>query len=121
MRSRARLAITLGDPRGIGAEIVRKALGDSRVAAACEAVIVGPSGLEVRPDISVGSWRSPGEIADAGRIAGAAIERAVAMASTGEVDGIVTAPIDKPRCSRAATTFPATPRCSRRSPTRAPR
>ncbi|HEX7545358.1 MAG TPA: 4-hydroxythreonine-4-phosphate dehydrogenase PdxA [Gemmatimonadaceae bacterium] len=95
MRSRPRLAVTLGDPRGIGAEIVRKALGDSRVAAACEAVIVGPSGVETRPDVSVGAWRPGGTAADAGRIAGDAIERAVAMASTGEVDGIVTAPIDK--------------------------
>lgn len=106
MGSRVRLAITLGDPRGIGAEIVRKALGDSRVAAACEAVIVGPSGLEVRPDISVGSWRAPGEIADAGRIAGAAIERAVAMASAGEVDGIVTAPIDKAALLAGGYDFP---------------
>ena len=95
MSVRTRLAITLGDPRGIGAEIVRKALGDSRVAVACEAVIVGPSGLELRPDVSVGSWRAGGTPADAGRSAGDAIERAVAMASTGEVDGIVTAPIDK--------------------------
>lgn len=95
MRSRARLAITLGDPRGIGAEIVRKALGDSRVAAACETVIIGPSGLEARPDISLGPWQASGTAADAGRMAGDAIERAVAMASAGDVDGIVTAPIDK--------------------------
>jgi len=95
MRTRARLAITLGDPRGIGAEIVRKALVDPRVAAACETVIVGASGLDIRPDIAVGSWQDSSEIADAGRMAGEAIERAVAMASSGDVDGIVTAPIDK--------------------------
>jgi 4-hydroxythreonine-4-phosphate dehydrogenase len=95
MRGRPRLAITLGDPRGIGAEIVRKALADSGVTARCEAVIVGPSGLEVRPDVSVGDWLPSGGPAEAGRMAGAAIERAVAMASAGEVRGIVTAPIDK--------------------------
>jgi 4-hydroxythreonine-4-phosphate dehydrogenase len=106
MRSRARLAITLGDPRGIGAEIIRKALGDSRIAAACEAVIVGPSGLEVRPDISVGSWHSPGDFADAGRLAGVAIERAVAMALAGEIDGIVTAPIDKAALFAGGYDFP---------------
>ena len=106
MHSRARLAITLGDPRGIGGEIVRKALGDSRVAAACEAVIVGPSGLEMRPDISVGSWHSSGEVADAGRLAGVAIERAVAMAMAGEVDGIVTAPIDKAALFAGGYDFP---------------
>lgn len=106
MRSRARLAITLGDPRGIGAEIVRKALGDSRVATACEVVIVGPSGLDIRPDIAVGNWRNSGEFADAGRIAGAAIERAVEMAAAGEVDGIVTAPIDKAALHAGGYDFP---------------
>ena len=95
MRSRPRLAITLGDPRGIGAEIVRKALGDPRVSAACETVLISASGLDMRPDIAVGSWTPPGNAADAGRLAGVAIERAVAMARSGEVDGIVTAPIDK--------------------------
>jgi 4-hydroxythreonine-4-phosphate dehydrogenase len=95
MRSRARLAITLGDPRGIGAEIVRKALGTSSVAAACETVIVGPSGLDILPDVAVGSWQPSGGFADAGRLAGAAIERATGMAMAGDVDGIVTAPIDK--------------------------
>ncbi len=106
MRTRARLAITLGDPRGIGAEIVRKALGDSKVAAACETVIVGASGLDIRPDIAVGSWRNSGEVADAGRMAGQAIERAVAMASAGEVDGIVTAPIDKAALHAGGYDFP---------------
>ncbi len=106
MGVRARLAITLGDPRGIGAEIVRKALGDSRVAAACETVIVGPTGLDVRPDISLGPWDSSAEIAEAGRMAGAAIERAVAMAMAGEVDGIVTAPIDKAALHAGGYDFP---------------
>jgi 4-hydroxythreonine-4-phosphate dehydrogenase len=106
MSVRTRLAITLGDPRGIGAEIVRKALGDSRVAAACEAVIVGASGLETRPDVSVGSWHAGGTPADAGRIAGDAIERAVAMAAAGDVDGIVTAPIDKSALLAGGFDFP---------------
>ena len=35
MTPRVRLAVTLGDPRGIGPEIVRKALADARVRAAC--------------------------------------------------------------------------------------
>lgn len=94
-RTRARLAVTLGDPRGIGAEIVRKALADPRVATACEAVILGPAGLDVPSDVSVGTWHASDGPAAAGRFAGAAIERAIAMAMAGEVDGIVTAPIDK--------------------------
>ena len=43
-RQRPRLAVTLGDPRGIGPEIVARALADERVRAACEVVVVGPLG-----------------------------------------------------------------------------
>ena len=106
MGSRARLAITLGDPRGIGAEIVRKALGDSRVSSACETVIIGPSGLEALPDISIGVWKAGSLAADAGKLAGLAIAHAVAMATAGEVDGIVTAPIDKAALHAGGYDFP---------------
>jgi 4-hydroxythreonine-4-phosphate dehydrogenase len=90
-----RLAITLGDPRGIGAEITRKALADPRVAGACRWVVVGPSGLECPADEVIGEWHPRQSEANAGRLAGKAIERAVALATAGEVQGIVTAPIDK--------------------------
>jgi 4-hydroxythreonine-4-phosphate dehydrogenase len=93
---RPRLAITLGDPRGIGPEIAATALQDPRVRASADFVIVGPSGTEVAPDESVGYWPGAGaEVAVAGRLAGAAIERAAQLALRGEVQGIVTAPIDK--------------------------
>lgn len=95
MAERARLAITLGDPRGIGPEVVRKALADPRVQAAVEPTIVGPAGTETNVDLSVGTWTSGGTAADAGRLAGLAIERAVRLARSGAVSGIVTAPIDK--------------------------
>src|SRR5664279_1248868 len=36
-----RIAITLGDPAGIGPEIVSKALHDERVLACCEPIVVG--------------------------------------------------------------------------------
>ncbi len=92
--SRPRLAITLGDPRGIGPEVVAKALqqlGDGVI----EPVTVGPDGVEVPVDESVGRWEPGAGAAAAGRLAGLAIERAVALAAHGEVQGIVTAPIDK--------------------------
>ena len=92
---RARLAITLGDPRGVGPEIVTKALADSEVRERCAPVLVGPTGAGVDVDESIGVWTpAQGEPA-AGRCAGLAIERAVALARDGTVDGIVTAPIDK--------------------------
>jgi 4-hydroxythreonine-4-phosphate dehydrogenase len=43
----------------------------------------------------VGQWRPGGEAAEAGRLAGEAIQRAVEMAMAGEVRAVVTAPIDK--------------------------
>lgn len=95
MAARARLAITLGDPRGIGPEIVAKALSDPRVRDAVEATIVGPSGTAVAADLVVGSWAPGGSPAEAGKLAGLAIERAVRLARSGAVSGIVTAPLDK--------------------------
>ncbi len=89
-----RLAVTLGDPRGIGPEIVAKMLRDGRAQREATLVLVGPTGTEVDVHESVGDWRD-GDPALAGKLAGAAIERAVALAQAGEVDGIVTAPIDK--------------------------
>lgn len=94
--ARTRLAITLGDPRGIGSEIVARALAEPQIANAGDFVIVGPSGTEVEPQESVGAWPGSGASAElAGRLAGLAIERAVELAMRGEVGGIVTAPIDK--------------------------
>ncbi|HEV7554590.1 MAG TPA: 4-hydroxythreonine-4-phosphate dehydrogenase PdxA [Kofleriaceae bacterium] len=92
---KARLAMTVGDPRGIGPEIVAKALADSRVGERCDIVVVGPEGTGVDVGESIGRWRADGGVALAGNLSGLAIERAVAMAMAGDVDGIVTAPIDK--------------------------
>jgi 4-hydroxythreonine-4-phosphate dehydrogenase len=77
-------------------------------------VVVGPSGVSVPVDHSVGEWRGgSGERtgdaardAEAGALAGRAIERAVALATSGEVDGIVTAPIDKHTLRLGGFDFP---------------
>jgi 4-hydroxythreonine-4-phosphate dehydrogenase len=90
-----RVAVTLGDPRGIGPEVTEAALADPRVAGAASFVRVGPDALVGPHGVGVGGW-SPGDgAAAAGRIAGEAIRQAVAMAMAGEVQAIVTAPIDK--------------------------
>ena len=92
---RARLAVTAGDPRGIGPEIIRNALGDPRVVERCDFTVIGPEGVGLELDEVVGEWHA-GDGSDlAGALSGAAIERAVALALAGEVQGIVTAPIDK--------------------------
>jgi len=103
---RVRLAVTLGDPRGIGPELVEKALVDESVRDACELVLVGPEGAGPPVEESVGSWTAGGEAAVAGRLAGRAIERAVALARAGEVQGVVTAPIDKRALLAGGYDFP---------------
>jgi 4-hydroxythreonine-4-phosphate dehydrogenase len=92
---RPRLAITLGDPRGVGPEIVEKALDDPEVRDSCDVTIVGPRGASMAVDEPIGSWTADGGEAAAGHLAGLAIERAAALAGQRTVDGIVTAPIDK--------------------------
>ncbi len=101
-----RIAITAGDPRGIGPEIIRKALADPAVGGRSDFVVVGPSGGDVDVDIEIGKWDSSGDAATAGRLAGAAIERATRIALAGEVDGIVTAPIDKAALLAAGFDYP---------------
>lgn len=99
--TRPTLAVTLGDPRGIGPEIVRAALATPEVADAAHCIVVGPSGAGVAVEESVGEWHGrPGNStrelgAVAGGLAAKAIERAVELARLGAVQGIVTAPIDK--------------------------
>lgn len=105
-----RLAVTVGDPRGIGPEILNAALADHEVRERCNLVSVGPSGAGVDVDVSVGEWvlqtDSQKNIELAGQLSGLAIERAVKMVQSGEVDGIVTGPIDKAALLSGGYDFP---------------
>lgn len=105
MSDRPRLAVTLGDPRGIGPEIVAKMLRDGPRDIA-DLVIVGPAGTGVDVHESIGDWPASGDDALAGRLAGAAIERAVALAKAGAVAGIVTAPLEKSALHRGGYDYP---------------
>ncbi|MBK5298971.1 MAG: 4-hydroxythreonine-4-phosphate dehydrogenase PdxA [Vicinamibacteria bacterium] len=82
-----RVAITVGDPAGIGPEIAAKAAADPRVRAVCEPVVMGPpAGLTV----------TTGRVsAAAGQAAYEVIVAAVSAAQRGEVDAIATAPVNK--------------------------
>lgn len=104
--ARPRLAITLGDPRGIGPEITARALHAAEVTTAARYVIVGPSGCGLPVDASVGDWHAGSSAADAGRLAGRAIEAATRLALDGSVDGVVTAPIDKAALLAGGFDFP---------------
>ena len=82
-----RIAITEGDPSGIGPEIARKAADDPRVLAVCEPLLYGPDAAKTFP---------PGKLsADAGKAAYDAIVRAADDARKGAVQAIATAPINK--------------------------
>ena len=106
-----RFALTLGDPRGIGPEIAAKALSDPQIAAlGASWYVIGPTGTEVPVHESIGLWAPTGDaaadIAQAGRLAGLAVERAARMALAGEVDAIVTAPLDKAALQAGGFDFP---------------
>lgn len=106
-----RVAITLGDPRGIGPEIVARALRDARVMSlGVTWIVVGPTGVDVSIDEIVGDWHLTGNVtndaASAGRLAGLAVERAARMALAHEVDAIVTAPLDKAALYAGGFDFP---------------
>jgi len=101
-----RLAITLGDVRGIGPEIVLKAAASREVRDAAALIFVGPSGAGVDVDEQTGEWLATDPVASAGRFAGRAIERAVALAAEGAVDGIVTAPVDKAALLAGGYSYP---------------
>ena len=82
-----RIAITVGDPAGIGPEIAAKAASDARVLDACDPVIYEPPNVAMFP---------PGELsAAAGRAAYDCLVRAVADARDRIVHGIATAPVNK--------------------------
>jgi 4-hydroxythreonine-4-phosphate dehydrogenase len=69
-------------------------------------IVVGPTGTSVTPDESIGTWTPGAGAAVAGHLSGAAIARAVALAQSGVVQGIVTAPIDKAALLAGGYDFP---------------
>jgi 4-hydroxythreonine-4-phosphate dehydrogenase len=88
-----RIAITVGDPAGIGPEIARKAAEDPRVREVCEPVLYGPpEQLKFTPGVLSG---------DAGQAAYESICAAVRDAQAGTIAAIATAPINKLAFSKA--------------------
>jgi 4-hydroxythreonine-4-phosphate dehydrogenase len=85
-----RIAITVGDPAGIGPEIAAKAAGHPDVRAVCVPVLYGPSASDELRKFEIGRI-SP----KAGRAAYDAIVRAVEDVQSASVDAIATAPINK--------------------------
>jgi 4-hydroxythreonine-4-phosphate dehydrogenase len=93
---RPRLAVTPGDPRGIGPEVVAKALA------------LGPLEADVTVLGDGAGGAAPRSLAPeaAGKIAGEAVQEAVRLALAGEVDAIVTGPVHKHALHLAGFRYP---------------
>ena len=88
-----RVAITCGDPAGIGPEIAQKAANDLRVRDVCEPVVYGPP---------ASARFAPGELSgEAGRAAYDTLCEAVKDAQSGVVAAVATAPVNKLAFARA--------------------
>lgn len=133
------IAITMGDPTGIGPEIVSRALADRDITDICTPIVLGDHATMVRAIASTGvdlpivpyggpDDRNPSDssvcrlksitaLAERDRIIGNPtprsgdamflyIDEAVRMALFGDVDAIVTAPINKDAMNRAGHHYP---------------
>ena len=129
-RSAPRLCITMGDPAGIGPEIVLKACsalvpriqaGEFTLQIAGSAAVLDSAAKEMSLTsisqlsehtaiLDVGAPRNPialGEpSAETGRIAYDCVERAVRAVQAGEADAIVTAPLSKEALHLAGKAYP---------------
>jgi 4-hydroxythreonine-4-phosphate dehydrogenase len=130
---RRRLAVTLGDPAGIGPEVVLKALSDPEVSQNCDITVIGSRALlqkiysdlrrkekqELLADpagLSILEVNLPREIEDriisgignaaSGAASFAYMETAIARTLAGEFDAIVTGPIAKSAWKAAGYDYP---------------
>ncbi|SVA84571.1 uncharacterized protein METZ01_LOCUS137425 [marine metagenome] len=95
--SGTRLAITMGDPRGVGPDIITR-LAPKLISeySDVEFICIGPEGF----DPKIGEYLPVGSFEDteasAGALSALSIEKAASLALKGVVSGIVTSPISKP-------------------------
>ncbi|MHB8765184.1 MAG: 4-hydroxythreonine-4-phosphate dehydrogenase PdxA [Deferrisomatales bacterium] len=115
-----RLAVTCGEPAGVGPEVALKALAGG-LPAGVSAVLVGPPGVWAAAGQRVGvapAWPVrdlPGAVAPdwdwgtptpaSGRVAAEAVELGARLALAGEVDALVTAPLTKEGLRAAGRPF----------------
>lgn len=130
-----KVGITMGDPSGVGPEIIVKALSDETILEKCIPLVIGdgkilsaqaedlgmtgnikaindPSELARCESIQVLSLTdleniNKGKVsAEAGHASGLYIKKAVELAMAGIVDGVVTAPINKEAFNRGGFSYP---------------
>lgn len=119
-----RIAITMGDPAGVGPELCLRLLRDDRVRAMCEPVIFGDAGVLARVARALGwtepedafvhdlkaidaSAVEPGKVSAAcGKAAYTYVTSAIDEALAGRVDAICTGPLHKEALYAAGVPFP---------------
>lgn len=122
MTSKPRIGITMGDPNGIGPEVIVKALACSEIETICTPLVFGSAevmeeakkltGLGSSFDIvSIGDFGgeklSPGRPEkEAGEASLSYIREAVRFALEGRIDAVVTAPITKESIHLAGANYP---------------
>jgi 4-hydroxythreonine-4-phosphate dehydrogenase len=131
LTNKPRLAVTLGDPAGIGPEVILKALADPEVTKNCEITVIGSKSvlqdtytqlskaqclladidllsiLDIPLEASVKGQIVPGVGNTAsGAASFAYLEKAIASSLAGEFDGIVTGPIAKSLWKAAGHDYP---------------
>lgn len=104
------IALTLGDPAGVGPEIVARVCHDPEVAKAARLMVVGQEQLLARgaaaagvdmPQVELHQIGKPEEIqpgqwtAASGRLAGSFVEAALGLCQSGRAQAMATAPISK--------------------------
>ena len=125
-RKRPRLAVTMGDPAGIGPEVIVKALARRRHPADLVVVgyrpfferaasvcgerlekLLGPRAQLVEPEPPIGANIPIGRVsARAGQAAALSIIAALRLVQQDDCDGMVTAPINKASLARAGLKWP---------------
>jgi 4-hydroxythreonine-4-phosphate dehydrogenase len=102
-----RIVVTLGDPRGIGPEVMREAVRSAIAEIPADSfLILGHEGSDpgLAPFEAMGSW--DGSEPGAGIVTAAAICRGVELALGGSVGAIVTGPAHKPSLRAAGWNVP---------------
>lgn len=114
MKTAGKLALTCGDPAGVGPEIIADWLA-SNPAGAADVAVIGPARwLDSLPTpaekIAVGLEEfsaTPGQPDGEGSlVAWAAMERAAAGCRTGDFSGVVTGPVSKANLAKIGYAFP---------------
>ncbi len=100
MKRRPIIGITLGDPKGIGPEIIQKALGKPLIRKVCRPVVFG--------DAAYFDWKKSQTLSprQCGELSGFYIRQAAHACLEGYIDAMVTAPISKEHLRAAGYPYP---------------